>query len=46
MLEIENLISNAHYGLHLHTMNSKDNTISWNFSPDISENDVKHFLER
>ncbi|MGE4444198.1 MAG: hypothetical protein AB7E37_04365 [Candidatus Altimarinota bacterium] len=46
MLEIENLISNAHYGLHLHTMNSKDNTISWNFSPDISENDVKYFLER
>lgn len=46
MQEIENLISNAHYGLHLHTMNSKDNTISWNFSPDISENDVKYFLER
>lgn len=46
MQEIERLISNTRYGLHLHTMNSKNNTISWNFSPDISENDVKYFLER
>lgn len=44
MEEIETLLSNANYGLHIHTMNSKNNTISWNFSPDISENDIRSFL--
>ncbi len=44
MQEIENLLSQAHYWLHVHTMNSRDNVIGWNFSCEVSESDVRNFL--
>ncbi len=44
MQEIEMLLSQAKYGLHIHTMNSRNNTLNWNLHQNISENDIKNFL--
>lgn len=41
---IENLILNSKAWLHLHTMNSRNNTINWHFWPDVSEIDLRNFL--
>lgn len=45
MQEIENLLLQSHYGLHIHTMNSRNNTQNWCLTRNISENDVKNFLQ-
>lgn len=44
MQEIEMHLSQAKYGLHIHTMNSRNNTLNWNLHQNISENDIKNFL--
>lgn len=45
MQEIETYLSQAKYGLHIHTMNSRNNTINWNLHQNISENDIRNFLD-
>jgi hypothetical protein len=44
MDEIENIINLSKYWLHLHTMNSKNNVINWNFCPHKTNKDLVHFL--
>ncbi len=43
---IEQLISNSKYWLHLHTMNSRNNTLDWHFWPDILQSDMENFLAK